>query len=359
MSRNIVCNLIYNNGNEDSLVGFEGRCDIANIIYNVEKGSGRWCSQPECSCRGYYDSAFEEIPEDEYPCNESRLFVNWDWTPGNNFQTGEPFRILDTGINKLAILTTVFRGQDERDRKIVGFFKIKDVIENLHKIVADKNQSIRLTIDEGRELNFWEYYRNRNNNSTIWRQGRFRYIDDDRVAAILHDLNTVIQNEHQKSIIQNILEEDLTAFSSVRPDVQGALPNRSVERILLKRKYGKGGESKAHKDLKNFIAENPEFIGLNKKDYKSHIEHKFISGDLVDVLFESRIDSEDAVVEIELDHVLPGIHQAIKYKVLRCSQLGIPLDSKKVKAVVVAWKFKEIEIELCTKYGIEIFKKKI
>ena len=88
----------------------------------------------------------------------------------------------------------------------------------------------------------------------------------------------------------------------------------------------------------------------------SHIEHSYISGDLVDILFEPiKGNNNNTVVEIELDNVEPGIHQAIKYRALRCSQLGLPLTDKTVKATVVAWKFKQKEKKLCKKYGIDFF----
>jgi len=134
--KNIACNLIYNNGGEDVFVGFEKRCDIKNIIYNVEKGKGRWCSQPACSCKKYYDKGFKGNVE-EYPCNESALFKYWTWTPGSEFKTDKPFKILFTGKGKFAILTTCFPNTTEAERKIVGFIKIKDIIDDHHALISN------------------------------------------------------------------------------------------------------------------------------------------------------------------------------------------------------------------------------
>lgn len=348
--KNIACNLIYNNGDEGINVGFKKRCSIQNIKYNVELGPGRWCSQADCSCRKFYDRGFKG-PVDDFPCNESRVFEKWQWNPGAKFETGEPFRILDCGEGKFAILTTKFENSTEADRKIIGFFKINTLKDNTH-IIALKKQSLRLSLDEAKELNFWNYHRNEKSPIPSWKQGGFRYLEDFQVAAILHDLKDVVQNEVDQSMISNLLKNDFSEYAMQRPNVNGALKEESVKKILLKRKYGKGGESQEHKDLKLFIANNPEKIGLKKSEVKAIVEHKYISGDLVDILFEPIIGVNNTVVEIELDNVEPGIHQAIKYRALRCSQLGLPLSDNRVKATVVAWRFNQSERDLCKKYDI-------
>lgn len=354
--RNIACNLIYNNGDEGILVGFKKRCDIQNIIYNVEIDSKRWCSQPECSCRKYYNNGFKG-KVDDFPCNESYLFEGWEWNPGNEFKTGDPFKILNSGSGKIAILTTRFGANPESERKIIGFLKIKE-IEDQHRVIAVKSQSLRLSLDEAQELNFWNYHKNQKSSAPMWRQGRFRYLEDIQVAAILHDLKEVVQNDSTKSLINKIIEKDFNRFSDSRPPVNGALKEEYVKKVLKKRKYGKGGESKEHKQLKEYIAKHPEKIGLPKLGIKSIVEHQFISGDLVDILFY-QTNGKNTVVEIELDNVLPGIHQAIKYRVLRCSQLGLSLTDNNVNATVVAWTFKESEKILCKKYKIDFYQIKI
>jgi hypothetical protein len=357
--KNIACNLIYNNGDEHIFVGFNGRCNTQNIIYNVTLDKGRWCSQPECSCRKFYDMDFTG-KIDDYPCNESRLFKDWEWNPGNEFKTGNHFRILKSGAGKLAILTTRYANCPEAERKIIGFLKIKDIVDDHYKVVGLRKQSLRLTNDEAKDLNFWNYHKNNKNPAIpMWRQGRFRYLEDDQVAAILHDLKDVAQNETTQSLISELLENDFTAFSKIRPPITGALHENIVKKIWLRRKYGKGGESKEHKQLKEYISKNPDKIGLIKNQVKSFVEHPYVSGDLVDILFQPLKGNNNTVVEIELDNVMPGIHQAIKYRVLRSSQLGFPLTNTDVKATVVAWKLNPQEKALCKKYDINFFEIKL
>lgn len=356
--KNIACNLIYNNGDEGIYVGFKKRCNIQNIIANVELDSGRWCSQPSCSCKKFYDRGFKGNVDD-FPCNESSLFESWEWNPGNEYKTGYPFRILQSGTGKIAVLTTRFTGCSESERKIIGFLKIKDIVNDFHQVIGLKKQSLRLTMDEAQELNFWNYHRNNKSTTPMWRQGRFRYLEDIQVATILHDLKDVVQNETMQSMIGHLLENDFSNFATIRPSIKGALEESTVKKIHLKRKYGKGGESKEHKQLKEYIAQNPDKIGLKKSDVTAIIEHPYISGDIVDILFAPTKGASNTVVEIELDNVEPGIHQAIKYRALRCSQLGLALTDKSVKATIVAWQFKQSEKNLCDKYGIDYFTVKL
>ncbi|MEO0086708.1 MAG: hypothetical protein ABIK90_01355 [candidate division WOR-3 bacterium] len=87
-------------------------------------------------------------------------------------------------------------------------------------------------------------------------------------------------------------------------------------------------------------------------------EHLFPSGDVPDILFEL-IGNKNVVVEIETDNPLPGFYQVLKYKVLRCAELGLDIDCPDVEAVLVAWKItKEIK-NLCKKYRIRFVQKKL
>ncbi len=355
--KNIACNLIYNNGDEGLFVGFNGRCDVKNILYNAKPGNGRWCSQLACSCRQFMDNGFKGSTE-EFPCNESRLFNDWTWNAGAEYKTGEPFRILKSGQDKFALLTTRFPQMPERERKVIGFFKIKE-IKNQTDVIGIKKYGLRLTLDEAKELNFWSYHKNENSTQPNWKQGRFRYLEDIQIAAVLHDLKDVIREPSAKAMITTILNDSFNKYSKGKPQIQGAITDDNKLKIDLLRKYGKGGESKAHKDLKEYIAQNPNKIGLAKNEVEAIVEHGYLSGDRVDILFKPKTGAINTIVEIELNDVLPGIHQAIKYRSLRCSQLGIELLSKQVKATIVAWGFNDEEKDLCKKYGIDYYQIKL
>jgi hypothetical protein len=242
--KNIACKLNYNNGDEGVYVGFKKRCDIQSIIYNVELRRVRsWCSQPKCSCRKYYNRSFKG-KVDDYPCNESSLFEDWQWNPGNEFKTGKPVRILQSGAGKIAILTTRFKDCPEAERKIVGFLKIKDLVNNYHQVIALKKQSLRLTMDEAQEHNFWNYHRYKNSSTPFWGSKGFRYLEDKQVAAILHDLKNVVQNETTQSMIGDLLENDFAQFATKRPAINGALNEEPVKKFSSKENMEKVAKAK-------------------------------------------------------------------------------------------------------------------
>lgn len=123
----------------------------------------------------------------------------------------------------------------------------------------------------------------------------------------------------------------------------------------LAKKYGPGGEGTAHRKLKNWVFNHPEMIDLDDVVGR-HQEYKFRSGDRADILFDLS-GSRHAVVEIETDNPDPGVFQALKYKVLKCAQLGIDLESRRVEPILVAWRKPE-NMRVCQKYGIRFVRRR-
>lgn len=95
---------------------------------------------------------------------------------------------------------------------------------------------------------------------------------------------------------------------------------------LLFRQKAVGGEGKAHRELKEFIAGHPEEIGLYSFK-KVEMEHMFISGDCCDILFSSS-NRKYAIVEIKNGNpgeLVRGIYQLIKYKALLIAEEELTL----------------------------------
>ena len=120
---------------------------------------------------------------------------------------------------------------------------------------------------------------------------------------------------------------------------------------------GGGGEGEDHKLLKEWVATNPDKIGIKNVE-EVFIEYPFISGDRVDILFKLR-NNNYAVVEIETNIPFPGCHQALKYKILKCAEIGVGIQSKKVSAYVIAWRSTKDSKQFCKKYGINFIKYKL
>jgi len=98
------------------------------------------------------------------------------------------------------------------------------------------------------------------------------------------------------------------------------------------------GESAAHRALKLFVAHNPTLLGLSERAL-AEVEHSFITGDRVDLLFNNHAPQR-TVVEVELsgeDQITTGIHQAIKYRSLAEAENDFPRLSPQVRAAVVAF----------------------
>ena len=87
--------------------------------------------------------------------------------------------------------------------------------------------------------------------------------------------------------------------------------------------YGKG-EGPEHKAIKEYIAENPEAIGIKKKVVYRETEHGLPSGDQLDVYFELRNRNRMAI-EIKPstspnEDITRGIFQCVKYKAVMDAQ---------------------------------------
>lgn len=358
MAKHVAIKTTYNNGGEGVYVGFNGTCSEDIIKRNIKSGRV-WCSQPDCECRKYYDRGFKgKRPVD--PCYESSLFRDWQFGAGwyhTGLRAGTPIHLSNAGEGKIAILTTRFPGETEIDRKITGFFKIAEVIDKPKKetmLVADRNFALRLPMEEAMNLFFWDYY------STIggarWGTGLIRYLNDSQTSRILVDLKETVRDEKAKEMLGNLLARD---FPKIPPPASGPRIIKSgsrIKRVSLARKYGSVGEGIDHRKLKDLVARNPGSIGLFDVR-RTEIEYVFPSGDTADIVF-TLPRNHYAIVEIETINPLPGCYQALKYKVLKCAELGIPITSPDVEAILVAWSTSKYVEDFCTKYGIRFVKKK-
>ncbi len=117
-----------------------------------------------------------------------------------------------------------------------------------------------------------------------------------------------------------------------------------------------GGESPAHRMLKEYVADHPEVLGL-PADARATLEHGFATGDRVDVLFENHRPVR-TVVEVEVEgaaHLRVGVEQALKYRTLAAAEAGLALDSRAVAARVVAWKADYPDVRrFARRYGVSV-----
>jgi len=287
-------------------------------------------------------------------CMERELFVKWQFGTGGfltGTRAGQDKHLTQADVGKFAILTTRFPDEDEESkRRIIGLFQIAR-IERQNLVIAAPQGRIRLPLEEAKELYYWAYVSTKAKKPD-WRTGLCRYLEDSQVHRILEDVASTVRDENTRNEAIYLISQ---AFGNTTAlPASGCLPEKSTNRptaIAKARKYGPGGEGKAHRELKEWLAEHPEILGLTDVD-SAHLEHPFVTGDAADIVFIHR-SGKYTVVEIETTNPGPGAHQAIKYRSLLCAAKELPLNTDKVKSVLVAWSIAEPVRRFCMTYGIE------
>ena len=111
----------------------------------------------------------------------------------------------------------------------------------------------------------------------------------------------------------------------------------SAVRLAVTRSRSSAGESRAHQELKNQIAQHPELIGVTAVTSVA-IEHQYPSGDRADLMLESD-GPRWTVVEVELEglaETVTGLFQAVKYRALQEAVLCTEKRQGFVSAILAA-----------------------
>lgn len=357
IKKNIAFKCTYNDGGKGFYVGFSGTCSDDILKWNIENGRA-WCR--DCACLNYYHKG-SKGKRPQSPCYESRLFVDWEFGAGwdhYGVRGNVPRKIRNSEEGKVAIITTRRPGDEEKDRKIVGLYKIGELYSDADAetmVRADDDFRIRFPEEEANELFFWDFYKNENGNDCSWGQGLYRYLSDLQVAQILKVVRETIKSEEEKLKIDQLLKEIISGLDTgIIPEPSGARPKK-VKRLNVisrNRKYGPGGEGIEHRKLKEWIAKHPDLLGLSKVIKVEIEQHVFPSGDLPDIVF-SFGNGMYAVIEIETVDPMPGAYQALKYKALMCAEKGLPITSNRVRSFLIAWDIPKNVRDFCHNYSIE------
>ena len=129
--------------------------------------------------------------------------------------------------------------------------------------------------------------------------------------------------------------DDVLSHFDLEPAEGPAVPFTAGEGPPIAR----GGESKAHRELKEFIAKNPGAVGLRRSAGHGDVEYCFGSSDAVDVLFRSK--GEFVAVEVKASaassaEVARGLYQCVKYHALLKAELKVtqrPLNARSLLAI--------------------------
>lgn len=200
--KNVAFKCNYNNGGRNAKrIGFCGVYSDEIIWNNIEVEKRTWCNQPQCKCQQYYQGKLtRQMLEDAYKareavCSESNILVDWRMFAGwhhNGPRKNLPMKLLFAEKNRLAVLTTRFPGEEEKNRLIFAVYLIDDAYQGDDKIdgfvAAGAEYRLCFSLEESRKLLFWNYFRNANDAARpAWSSGLHRYLSDTEAVQILRD----------------------------------------------------------------------------------------------------------------------------------------------------------------------------
>jgi len=190
--KNIAYKATYCDGNG---LWFRNPCSEECMKRNIKKGRS-WCSRSLCSKYLKGEASLKEINDkwskEKDLCYESRMLEDFSVSAGLDEDTNAPRKFVKLDIHRLVVMTTIEPNKKGNERIIIGAFLVQNIISDEHgadKAISDPKYRIELTIDEARNMKFWDYYENKNApDSEAWNYGLIRYLSDDLSAKILYDI---------------------------------------------------------------------------------------------------------------------------------------------------------------------------
>lgn len=190
-----------------------------------------------------------------------------------------------------------------------------------------------------------------------------RYYEPDKnVDKMTEDeKRAVIEEIHQDIFAYQRWDEVLKKYG-IHP-VRAGITDEDDAPDEIKRP-GRGGwtsegESKEHKALKEFVADNPAAVGLSKSTKKGQMEYLFASGDKADIVFATK----NGFLGVEVKSVISneadlnrGIFQAVKYQALLRSEQKAVLSPPTARAVLVTERKLPISLQnLADILGVSVY----
>jgi len=178
---------------------FKGICSDSTYKYNTGKKRA-WCTKAKC--RDFTGVA----TAGKSPCYESIIFSEWRYGAGWDHKNLErPRKINNSGLNKIVFLTTLEPDKKEDDRRIIGLFKITNILGGeLHETIVVGNPENGIALPKNINLKFWDFYKNpKAPHRKVWGTGLFRYIDNNVTLNILKELKSIysMNDNYKKDII--------------------------------------------------------------------------------------------------------------------------------------------------------------
>ncbi|MGL4337836.1 MAG: hypothetical protein ACRCST_13165 [Turicibacter sp.] len=222
IGNNISFKCTYCDGgcHQDS-VGYQGVCSDEMINQNINVAKIPWCSHPKTPCSQYLNGEIsrEELEkqyqdEDGFICYESQMLNQWRVYSGitqSGKNKGKPMVLKNVKPNSLAIMTTRVPESNDEDRFIFGVFLINENYEgdttDEGYVESDPKYKMKLSLDEAKQLLFWEYYFNPTNpEKMVYGNVLHRYMTNNQCAQILEKIVGIKQGTEDEQLAKEFLE---------------------------------------------------------------------------------------------------------------------------------------------------------
>jgi hypothetical protein len=216
-------------GKSEEIVGYKGICSDEAIRYNINTAKHIWCKQKENKCYKYLQgdisreeiNRFYEETKTEFSksvCYESQMLEIWVAGAGitqSGAKKGTPMSLKNARANSLALLTTKLPDDKDENRFIFAVFLIDENYEgdNMEEgyVGANPKYRIQLSLEEAKELKFWDYYFNPNKpEKIVFGSGLHRYLTDTQSAQVLSKICQIKKGTGEEELSKEFLEHYCT-----------------------------------------------------------------------------------------------------------------------------------------------------
>lgn len=216
------CNYCDGGRNKD-IIGYKGVCSDETIKYNINNAKFIGCRQEGNMCYKYLNGEvsreevcdFYEKTKSEFSnciCYESQMLEIWVAGAGiAQNAKGKPTSLRNARANSLAVLTTKLPHSAEKDRLIFAIYLIDQNYKGDNKevgyVASNPKYRIQLSLDEAKELKFWDYYFNPNKVERIaFGSGLHRYLTDIQSAQVLMNICKIKKGTSEEELSEKFLE---------------------------------------------------------------------------------------------------------------------------------------------------------
>lgn len=207
-------------GNNKETIGFKGACSDDTIKYNINVAKYAGCCGKESTCYKYLNSEIsrEELndssKEDGFICHESQMLRFWRAYTGitqSGLNKGKPMTLRNVSTDSLVLLTTRLPYAKDKERFIFAVFLMDENYEGDNRdegyVGSNPKFRLQLSLDEARQLKFWDYYFNPNKpEKIIFGSGLHKYLTDIQAAQVLKKICEIKKGTLEEELSKEFLE---------------------------------------------------------------------------------------------------------------------------------------------------------